>query len=131
MIDRRQILKSAAALSLVGVVAPVAATESANYSAAAFEAAKGEGRPILIAIHASWCPTCRAQAPILSAIEKDPKYSKLLALRVDFDAQADVVRAFGARQQSTLIAFHGATETGRSVGDTNADSIAALVAHTL
>ena len=37
------------------------------------------------------------------------------------------MKAFGARMQSTLIAYKGATETGRSVGDTNPASIAALL----
>jgi hypothetical protein len=33
--------------------------------------------------------------------------------------------------QSTLIAFKGASETGRSVGDTDRSSIAALLSKTL
>jgi len=41
------------------------------------------------------------------------------------------VRAFGARSQSTLIAFKGAKETARSVGDTDAGSIADLLDTTL
>jgi hypothetical protein len=50
---------------------------------------------------------------------------------VDFDTQKEAVKFFGARMQSTLIAFKGATETGRSVGDTDAASIAALLRKTL
>jgi hypothetical protein len=38
-----------------------------------------------------------------------------------------VVREFGAQMQSTLIVFKGATEQGRSVGDTKPASIAALL----
>jgi hypothetical protein len=38
-----------------------------------------------------------------------------------------VVKSFGARSQSTLIAYKGATETGRSAGDTNAASIESLL----
>ena len=34
---------------------------------------------------------------------------------VDFDSQKDAVKYFGARVQSTLIAFKGETETGRSL----------------
>jgi len=37
------------------------------------------------------------------------------------------VRALGATSQSTLITFKGETETGRSVGETNPDKLAALV----
>jgi thiol-disulfide isomerase/thioredoxin len=81
-----------------------------------------------VEIHATWCPTCKAQAPILSEIEKGADYKTLLVLHVDFDAQKDAVRRFGARMQSTLITFKGGKETGRSVGDTNPDSLAALLA---
>ncbi len=50
-----------------------------------------------------------------------------MVFRVDFDSQKDVVKAFGARMQSTLITFKGSQETGRSVGDTNPSSIAVLL----
>jgi hypothetical protein len=50
-----------------------------------------------------------------------------MVFRVDFDSQKDAVKAFGARMQSTLITFKGFQETGRSVGDTNSSSIAALL----
>jgi hypothetical protein len=50
---------------------------------------------------------------------------------VDFDDQKDAVKSFGVRTQSTLIAFKGDKETGRSVGDTNRSSIAALLDKTL
>jgi len=46
---------------------------------------------------------------------------------VDFDSQKDLVNRFGVRMQSTLIAFRGEKEEGRSVGDTNRTSIYALV----
>jgi thioredoxin 1 len=46
---------------------------------------------------------------------------------IDFDSQKDLVNRFGARMQSTLIAFKGEKEEGRSVGDTKRDSIYALV----
>ena len=85
------------------------------------------GKPILVEIHASWCPVCKKQAPILSDLEKTPKFDDLVVIHVDFDAQKDAVRKLGAQMQSTLIVFKGGKETGRSVGDTNPDSIAALL----
>jgi hypothetical protein len=48
-----------------------------------------------------------------------------------FDAQKDVVRDLGAQMQSTLIAYDGETETGRSVGDTDPQSIGLLFASAL
>jgi thioredoxin 1 len=50
---------------------------------------------------------------------------------IDFDSQKDLVQRFGARMQSTLIAFKGSKEEARSVGDTDRKSIAALLDTTL
>jgi len=97
----------------------------------AFASAQKAGDEIIVHIRASWCPTCHAQTPILHTLEDQQKFAKLIEFDVDFDAQKDVVRAFGARSQSTLIAFKGAKETGRSVGDTDAGSIADLLDTTL
>lgn len=107
------------------------AFESKPFDAASFEAAQNEGKPILIDVFAPWCPTCRAQQQVLEKLRQNPAYDSLLVLKVDYDNQKDVVKGFNARQQSTLIAFKGATETGRSVGDTRANSIESLIKTTL
>ena len=118
----------AAGLALaMGAPMARAATEAA-FTQPAFEAAQQAGKPILVHITAPWCPTCAAQRPILSRIEAEPAYGDLAVFDVDFDSQKDVVRALGARAQSTLIVYHGADEKGRSAGDTGAASIEALVA---
>lgn len=129
MLSRRFLLMSLAMAGLIAA-APAIAAERVNYSPATFDAAQQAGRSILVEIHASWCPTCKAQTPILADIEKRPDYKNLLVVHVDFDTQKDAVKRFGARMQSTLIAFKGNQETGRSVGDTNPTSLAALVAKT-
>ena len=127
MISRRRFLMSSLFVSVV-ISSPAAmAGERIDYSPAAFDAAQKAGRSILVEIHAPWCPTCRAQAPILSQLESEAKFRDLLVVHVDFDSQKDAVHRFGARVQSTLITFKGVAETARSVGDTNAASIAALL----
>lgn len=107
------------------------AAEPTSFTPEAFAAAQKSGKPILVAIHASWCPTCKAQKPILSELMGKPQFANIVYFVVDFDSQKDAVRDFGARMQSTLIAFKGANETGRSVGDTDRGSIAALLNKTL
>jgi thiol-disulfide isomerase/thioredoxin len=107
------------------------ATETKAFDPASFDAAQKSSKPILVAIHASWCPTCKAQKPILSELIAEPKFNDLIYFVVDFDTQKDTVRFFGAQMQSTLIAFKGTTETGRSVGDTERSSIAGLLNKTL
>ena len=124
MISRRILLASA--LASLALAAPAVAAET-PFTAEAFAAAQKGGAPVLVAIHAGWCPTCRAQAPIIDKLSGDPKFKNLVVLRLDFDAQKDLVRKFGAQSQSTLIVFKGAAEVGRSVGDTNPQSIEALL----
>ena len=130
MLSRRSILLATVAAS-VALVVPTFAAESKTFDTDSFAAAQKSGKPILVAIHASWCPTCKAQKPILSKLIAEPKFKDLVYFVVDFDSQKDAVKYFGAREQSTLIAFKGATETGRSVGDTERSSIAALLNKTL
>jgi thioredoxin len=130
MLSRRSVLFATAAAS-TALVAPALATETESFDFASFKAAQKAGEPIFVAIHASWCPTCKAQKPILSELMAEPKFKKLVYFIVDFDSQKAAVKFFGARTQSTLIAFKGATETGRSVGDTDRASIAALLNKTL
>ncbi|HJS85173.1 MAG TPA: thioredoxin family protein [Acetobacteraceae bacterium] len=116
------------ASSLAVAACPVAwAATEAPFTQPAFEAAQRAGKPILVYITASWCPTCAKQRPILSRLENDPALRDLAIYQVDFDTQKDVVRAMGARMQSTLIVFHGATEKGRSTGETDPSAIKALL----
>ncbi len=82
---------------------------------------------MLVEIAAEWCPTCRAQQAILSALLKAPEYASLKVFEVDFDEQKDVVRMLNARTQSTLIVYSNGEEVGRSVGDTSSEGIRSLV----
>lgn len=121
---------AATALAVAGAQGASAAT-AVPFSAEAFKAAQGAGSSILVEVHADWCPTCRAQAPILKKLTADPKYKDLKIFRVDFDSMKPALQALGARMQSTLIVYKGAVEKGRSVGDTSQASIAALLEKSL
>lgn len=129
MLNRRSILVSAALVALFPFTAANAAETAA--SPADFHKANAEGKSIVIDVSAPWCPTCRAQAPILEKLSQSEKYKDVLVLKIDFDSQQDFLAALNVRQQSTLIAFKGGQEVGRSVGDTRAGSIEALFAKAL
>lgn len=119
-------LRAFAFLLPLFVAIPALSADGA-YDAARFDALAREGKTVLVSIHADWCPTCRAQAPIVSELLKMPEFSGVMPLRVDFDGQKDVVKRFKATSQSTLIVFKGGKEVGRSVGDTGQAGIAALL----
>jgi thioredoxin 1 len=134
MLSRRSALFAAvfaAAAANAALAPPARATETKPFTADAFAAAQKAGKPVFVAIHASWCPVCAKQRPILSELMADPKFKNLVYFVVDFDSQKDAVKSFNARMQSTLIAFKGEHETGRSVGDTDRASITALLSKTL
>jgi len=126
MNTRRQFLTLAACCTALAATGALAAERRA-FETDAFHKAQAEGKSILVEIHAPWCPTCKAQQPILESLLSDPKYVAMTVFRIDFDSQKAAVRALKATSQSTLITFKGKQETGRSVGDTASASIAALL----
>lgn len=128
MISRRIALVLAATLPLV---LSTAASAEEKFTPAALETAQKAGKPVLVEIAAPWCPTCRAQKPIIEGLAKSEKYKNFVFLKVDFDSQKDDVRKLNARSQSTLIVYKGPSEVGRSVGDTNPASVEALLAKAL
>ena len=128
MLNRRHVLAALALAATISFGPAASAMEKKPFDAKAFEAAQAAGKPILVEVHAPWCPTCKAQAPILSKLSKQAKYKDVVRFNVDFDSQKELLRKFNARTQSTLIVFKGKQEAGRSTGDTNAASIEALLA---
>ena len=124
------LFRSLAVAALLSFYAPVLAGEIVPYDAARLGAAQAAGDPILIHVTAPWCPTCKAQHPVVSELAADPANPDLLVLEVDFDSQKDVLRQFNVRQQSTLIAFRGAEERGRAAGITDRQAISALLDQT-
>lgn len=115
-------LSLALVLGLIAA-APLMAQPIQPFTTAALKAAQAAGKPVLVDAYASWCPTCRKQAPTIDALAKDPAFDKLVILRLDYDKQTEEKRALGIVQQSTLIAFHGDKETDRQVGITDPDQI--------
>ena len=121
----------ALALSAVASFAQSANDAPQAFTVEAFDAAQKAGKPILVDTYATWCDVCARQAPILDALRHEAKYKDLVMFKVNFDTQKDIMRKFNARMQSTLIAFHGTKEVGRSVGETQPEWIDDLVQKTL
>jgi thiol-disulfide isomerase/thioredoxin len=126
MLTRRHLL-AGFALNAALLSSFALAADKQHFEAKAFESAQAAGKPILVEVTAPWCPTCKAQAPILQRLTTDLKFKNLQVFSVDFDTRKDVLKQFKVRTQSTLIVFKGNVEQGRSTGDTNEASIAALL----
>jgi thiol-disulfide isomerase/thioredoxin len=131
MLSRRNLLGTLAAAATLSLGSVAAAMDEQAFDQKAFEAAQAAGKPILIEVSAPWCPVCKAQAPILARLKRDPRFKELVSFDIDFDSQKDLLRKFNVQRQSTLIVFKGKRETGRSTGDTDAGSIEALLAKTI
>jgi thioredoxin 1 len=131
MLRRRELLGMMVVPAMLAFATPGLAADMKPFNQAAFDAAQAAGKPIIIDVNAPWCPTCKAQAPILSKLRAEPKYSQLVSFSIDFDSQKDLLKKFNVQRQSTLIVFKGKQEAGRSTGDTNAASIAALLAKSI
>jgi thiol-disulfide isomerase/thioredoxin len=108
-----------------------ALTRRLPFDQKAFDAANASGRPVLIEFYTTWCPVCKIQRPFLTTLGQNPKYQKIAYFEIDFDRHKDLARAFRVHKQSTLIVFKGGKEVARSTGDTNRNSIEALVAKSL
>jgi thiol-disulfide isomerase/thioredoxin len=131
MISRRSLVILTLAAGITAAIPGFAAAPMRPFTKADFAAAQKSGKPVLVHIHADWCPTCKVQEQIVSGLREDPKFKELVVFKVDFDGQKDIVSMFGARTQSTLVVFKGTAEAGRSVGDTNKATIAAMLAKAL
>jgi thioredoxin 1 len=124
-LTRRTLVVAAMALSVATAFAQSAASQ-AKFTPAVFAAAQAAGKPVIVEVSAPWCPTCKAQAPIIQSLTAKPEFKNITVLKVDFDSQKDVLKTLNVSMQSTLIAFKGKTETSRSTGDTTATGIEKL-----
>lgn len=98
-----------------------------SFTQTRLDALNQSGQPVLVAIHADWCATCKTQERILQKLLPQPEFKRIMLLRLDFDQQKEAVRAFGADYQSTLIVFKDGREVGRSTADQSPVRIAELL----
>ena len=115
---------SKALLCLAVLAAPLAqAGDVTPFDQTSFDKLTAAGRPVVIAVHAPWCPTCKAQQPIQSGLMAKPDFKDVTLMTVDFDSQKPVLKEFKVNAQSTMIVMKGKKEVARSVGDTSAAGI--------
>ena len=113
-------------LVLAGAVGGAAFAAEVPYSKPAFDKAIAAGQPVIVDFSATWCPTCKAQKPIVDALLSDPKRQGVTLFAADYDTQTALKQQMHISQQSTFVVFKGGKEVGRSTGETRRDAIAAL-----
>ena len=123
---------AAAAFSLMlALWSTVASSAEIPFDQAQFDAAKAAGKPVAVVFHADWCPTCRAQAPVLKELTQQPGFKSLTLYVADFDTEKTLKRSLGVTQQSTIVVFKDGKEVARSTGDTQEDRLATLLRHAI
>lgn len=107
---------------VVGATQLTAQASAANwttYDEAEFMMAQKKGKTIVVDVYADWCPTCRAQAPILDELRTEKQSSDVLFVKVNFDDEKAFLRANRVPRQSTVLVFKGMDEVARSIAQTN------------
>ena len=119
-------------ISIVALLFPLFAHAVGEpYTQQKLDALNKAGKPVLVFIYADWCTTCKAEEKVLDTLLPENEFKVITTLKVNFDTQKSVVRAFGARMQSTLIVFGHGKEVSRMTGETDQDRIAELLRKSL
>jgi thioredoxin len=121
---RRELL-AGCALILAAPAFPTWAGALDRYEPRSFEEALASGRPIVVHVHAGWCPVCRAQKPVLETLAKDKAFEGVELVTVDFDKDKEFLRKHRVPTQSVILAFKNGKEVARILGITDADKIRA------
>lgn len=117
----------AAMMALFALTPAAAAPGWTSYSDASFARAQNAGKTIVVDVHAEWCPTCRAQQPILNELRADKRLKDVVFIKVDFDSDKSFLRANRIPRQSTIVVFKGKKETARSIAETNRARLRSVV----
>src|ERR1700758_5450221 len=122
------IFRPAAVLSTAILLSAAAqGAEFREFDSAAFASAQAAGEPVLIAVRALWCPVFTQKREYMRKIVAAPAYDKLVVFELNYDRQKSELKRFGVSRQGTLIAFKGATETGRIIFQTDPGKIQTLL----
>src|ERR1700721_1102367 len=113
------------AVMLIAIAAPTLAAE-VPFNQVQFDSMIAAGKPVAVVLHADWCPTCRAQAPLLKALTQTPELKAVTLFVANFDTEKALKKSLGVTQQSTVVVFKDGKESARSTGDTQKASRAAL-----
>ena len=122
----------AAALAIVlTAFAAVSPAAEIPYNHTQFDALRAAGKPVAVVLHADWCPTCRAQAPVLRELAVSPEFMGITLFVADFDTEKALKQELRITQQSTIVVFKDGKETARSTGETRPQGLRELLRHAL
>jgi len=71
--------------------------------------------PVLVDFYATWCPPCKALAPVIDSLATDYK-GKVAFVKVDIDKARDLTAQYKIQGVPTLVLFAEGKEVQRLVG---------------
>jgi thiol-disulfide isomerase/thioredoxin len=122
-----KISKTVLIATLLVAFSGLSVAEEMPFDQAHYEAMHNNGKPFAVAFHADWCPTCRAQAPVLKELTQMPEFKGITLFVANFDTEKVLERSLGVTKQSTIVVFKDGKESARSTGDTQRESLAELL----
>ena len=123
----RELLRSLFVAAGLCLAAIASVAGELPYNKAAFDMALAAGEPVVVDFAASWCPTCKAQKPVVQALLAEPQRKALTVFIADFDTEAALKKQLKVTMQSTLVAFKAGKEVARSTGQTGKAELGALL----
>ena len=123
----RKFFVSAVAAGLLMLAGAAQALTVKPYSAAELTAAQAAGKPVAVAFHADWCPTCKAQGKVFDGFKSDSALAKVTILVADYDHEKAPKKEMTIRTQSTIVVYKGMAEVARSAGVTDAAALKATL----
>lgn len=100
----------------------------ADYKKEKFDAALKGAKPVLVHVHADWCPVCVRQEKAFNELSQSPDFKKFTAIQVNFDMDTDFRKTYNVNNQSVILVFKAGKETGRIGGVTDTAKIAEFLA---
>jgi thiol-disulfide isomerase/thioredoxin len=85
------------------------------------------GKTVVVHVHAHWCPACKQQVPVLKALSKEPEFSGVDFVRVDFDTEKAFLSENRVPVQSVVLVFRNGNEPARIVGVVDAGELGSRI----
>jgi thioredoxin 1 len=102
-----------------------------DYNKDKFAAILKGAKPVLVHVHAEWCPVCVRQSKSFTELSANADFQKFTAVQVNFDMDKDFREAHKVNNQSVILVFRGGKEVARVGGVSDKEKIAEFLAKAL
>jgi thioredoxin 1 len=123
-LNRRTVITG---MALSFFMASGALAAKAPFDAAAFEAARDSGKPVVLQVAATWCGPCQRMKRTVSELLEKPEFKGVTVFEADYDANKAELQKLGAYHVTTLVLYRNRNEVQRTVGETRPEVIEPLL----